>query len=165
MGYYDGISGLTVRASSYETARLTDTPVILVVDAAGRSLSVLAALKGFLTYQEDSRIRGVIFNRLSPMLYPGLKDETERLFDVRVIGYVPKMKEFSLESRHLGLVTPEELPGLREEIVKLADRLTPEKDQVKSFMPRIRLSGKNASSSRLRSSEAANPGSVPSRPS
>ena len=125
MGYYDGISGLTVRASSYETARLTDTPVILVVDAAGRSLSVLAALKGFLTYQEDSRIRGVIFNRLSPMLYPGLKDETERLFDVRVIGYVPKMKEFSLECRHLGLVTPEELPGLREEIVKLADRLRP----------------------------------------
>lgn len=125
MGYYDGISGLTVCASSYEIARLTDTPVILIVDAAGRSLSALAALKGFLTYREDSRIRGVIFNRLSPMLYPGLKDEAERLLGVRVFGYVPGLKDVSLESRHLGLVMPEELPGFRGELMSLADRLRP----------------------------------------
>lgn len=33
MGYYDGVAGTSFQASSYEIARITDTPAILVVDA------------------------------------------------------------------------------------------------------------------------------------
>ena len=39
MGYYDGLGGSTDRASSYEVAERTHTPVILVADAQGRSFS------------------------------------------------------------------------------------------------------------------------------
>ena len=58
MGYYDGAGLTTARASSWETACLTDTPVVLTVPAKGAALSVLAVLAGFLEFREDSRIRG-----------------------------------------------------------------------------------------------------------
>ncbi len=32
MGYYDGLGGITCQASTYEIARITRTPAILVVD-------------------------------------------------------------------------------------------------------------------------------------
>ena len=48
MGFYDGLGGVTVRASSWDLAQITDTPVILVVNARGMSLSVLALIRGFL---------------------------------------------------------------------------------------------------------------------
>ena len=33
MGYYDGLGGIRTKASSYDLARVTDTPVILIVNA------------------------------------------------------------------------------------------------------------------------------------
>lgn len=121
MGYYDGLGGTSDRASAYEIARWTDTPVILLVDAAGRSLSSLASVLGFLKFRKDSRIAGVIFNRLSPMLYPALKKETEEKLGIRALGYVPVLKEFTLESRHLGLVRPEEIGDFKEQVKRLSD--------------------------------------------
>ena len=48
MGFYDGLGGVSERSSAWEVADLTDTPVILLVDMKGRSLSALASIKGFL---------------------------------------------------------------------------------------------------------------------
>ena len=45
MGYYDGTGAADPRASSYEVARITDSPVVLVVGAAGTSLSALAVIQ------------------------------------------------------------------------------------------------------------------------
>ncbi len=73
MGYYDGLGGISTRSSAYEVAQVTDTPVILCVDGKGSSVSLVALIKGFLEYKGDSRIRGVILNRVSGMLYPRLK--------------------------------------------------------------------------------------------
>ena len=50
MGYYDGLGGISVKASSYDLASVTDTPVILLVNAKGMSISMLALIKGFLEY-------------------------------------------------------------------------------------------------------------------
>lgn len=49
MGYYDGIGGNSLSASTYEVAKITDTPVILVVDGKGSSLSLAAQTKAFWT--------------------------------------------------------------------------------------------------------------------
>ena len=126
MGYYDGLGGSTDRASSYEVAERTHTPVILVADAQGRSFSTLAAVRGFLNFRPDSHIKGVLFNRLSPMLYPALKRAAEEELGIRAVGFVPPLgEEFRLKSRHLGLLRPEEIPGFREEIHKLAETLRP----------------------------------------
>lgn len=73
MGYYDGLAGISTKASTYDIAKLTKTPVILVVQPKGMSLSVVALLKGFLEYQKDSNIKGVLLNDISEMLYKNIK--------------------------------------------------------------------------------------------
>lgn len=120
MGYYDGLGGISERASAYDLAKVTKTPVVLVIDTRGMSLSVLAYLKGFLTYREDSGIQGVILNRMSAMLYPEIKRMIEAELGIRVYGYVPKVEDCVLESRHLGLVLPGEVEALEEKVQKLA---------------------------------------------
>lgn len=119
MGYYDGLGAATDRASSYAVARALDAPVVLVVDGRGQSLSALATLEGFLRFREDSRIRGVIFNRMSESVYTALKPEVEKL-GVRPLGFVPKAPELMIESRHLGLVTPGEIEDLGQKLDALA---------------------------------------------
>jgi len=125
MGFYDGLGGVSERSSAWEVADLTDTPVILLVDMKGRSLSALASIKGFLDYKEKSHVAGVIFNRLSPMLYPGLKEQAERELGIRVFGYMPELKDLTLESRHLGLVMPEEIPGIRGRLEQIKEKIRP----------------------------------------
>lgn len=122
MGYYDGVAGTSFQASSYEIAKITDTPVILVVDAKKSSRSVSALIKGFLEYQKDSRIVGVILNRTSPMMTERLRPLIEEL-GVKLIGAVPECPEAQLESRHLGLTLPNEQKKLRTHMEALADRL------------------------------------------
>lgn len=123
MGFYDGVGGITSTASSYELAKVTDTPVILVVNAKGMSLSVIPMIKGFLQYQKDSHIQGVILNQTTKMTYQLLKTQIEQELEIAVLGYVPKCRELAIESRHLGLVTPEEVADLREKLQRLADLL------------------------------------------
>ena len=123
MGFYDGLGGVSERSSAWEVADLTDTPVILLVDMKGRSLSALASINGFLDYKEKSHVTGIVFNRLSPMLYPGLKERAERELGIRVFGYVPELKDLTLESRHLGLVMPEEIPGIRKRLDLIKEKV------------------------------------------
>ena len=120
MGYYDGVGGTTSRASAYDLASVTDTPVILIVNSRGMSVSLAAYVKGFLEYKKDSHIKGVIFNQMSPMLYPRMKKLLEEELGVAVLGYVPKVEDCVIESRHLGLVLPDEIPELKDRLHKLA---------------------------------------------
>ena len=124
MGFYDGV-GLTTQASSYAVAKVSDSPVILVVDARGAAHSVLAVISGFLNLHPDSHIRGVILNRCSTMLYPRMKQAIEAQFGgaVQPLGYLPVMKDCTLESRHLGLITAQEMTDLREKLEKVADQI------------------------------------------
>lgn len=123
MGYYDGVGGMTDKASAYDLASATDTPVILIVNSKGMSVSLAAYVKGFLEYRKNSGIQGVILNQMSPMLYPRMKKLLEEELGVRVLGYVPKVEDCVIESRHLGLVLPDEIPKLRERLLKLAEIL------------------------------------------
>ena len=120
MGFYDGVAGTTTTASAYDLAKVTDTPVILIVNSRGMSVSLAAYVKGFLEYKKDSHIKGVIFNQMSPMLYPRMKKLLEEELDVAVLGYVPKVEDCVIESRHLGLVLPDEIPELKDRLHKLA---------------------------------------------
>ena len=123
MGFYDGVAGTTTLASAYDLARVTDTPVILIVNSKGMSVSLAAYIKGFLEYKKDSRIKGVIFNQMSPMLYPRMKKLVEEELGIKVLGYVPRVEDCVIESRHLGLILPEEIPELKGRLLKLAEVL------------------------------------------
>ncbi|HHV08832.1 MAG TPA: cobyrinate a,c-diamide synthase [Clostridiales bacterium] len=120
MGYYDGLKGTSTHASSYELAKITDTPVILVLNCKGMSLSVIPVIKGFLEYKKDSGIVGVILNQMPQKLYAGMKEAVEEELPVKVLGYVPFIRDMVIESRHLGLVTPEKVDNLQGKLDELA---------------------------------------------
>ena len=138
MGFYDGLAGISTESSSYDVARITNTPVVLVINCKGMSVSILPIIKGFKEYMKDSNVKGVILNQMSGMLYPDVKKLIEENLDVKVLGYVPNLKDIVLESRHLGLVTPDEIGDLRVKLNQLADTLeeTLELDEI------INLAGK-----------------------
>ncbi|HCT92940.1 MAG TPA: cobyrinic acid a,c-diamide synthase [Lachnospiraceae bacterium] len=123
MGYYDGLAGISAEASAWELADVTDTPAVLLVNCRGMSVSVVPMIKGFLEYKENSHIRGVILNRISPMLYPRVKAMVEEQLPVKVYGYLPELKDCLLESRHLGLVLPEEIRDLQRQLDTLASAM------------------------------------------
>lgn len=120
MGYYDGAGMTETHASSYEVAKVTDSPVVLVVNAKGAALSVLAVIQGFLSFYPDHHIRGVILNQCSSMGYGALKAAIEERFGIRTYGYLPKMEDCALESRHLGLVTAAEVADLQQKLQAMA---------------------------------------------
>ncbi len=120
MGYYDGISGKCVDAGSYDLARRTKTPVILIVGCKGAHLSTAALVKGFAEFRSDSNIQGIILNNVSSPLYPSYKKAIEGETGIPVIGFMPMIEKCRLESRHLGLVTAAELSDLQEKISRLA---------------------------------------------
>ena len=129
MGYYDGRGLDTDAGSSYDVARTLDLPVILVVNGRGAALSLAALVRGMAEFRSDSNIRGILLNRVSKMLYPRMKDMLEQELGksghkIPVIGYVPEDDAFRLESRHLGLVTPQELTDLKEQTERAGNLLT-----------------------------------------
>lgn len=123
MGYYDGLGSTNLKASSYDVARITDTPVILVINCKGMSLSIVPIIKGFKDYVINSNIKGVILNNMSKMIYNEIKEVIEKELEVEVIGYIPDLKELTIESRHLGLVTPNDILDIKEKLNKLAEVL------------------------------------------
>ena len=123
MGLYDGLGGIREEGSSYHLAKVTKTPVILVVDAKGMGYSLLPLIAGFLDYDVEHLIKGVILNRMSGMYYQTLKPLIEEKLKITVLGYVPQNSEFTLESRHLGLKLPCEVENLREKIAFAGSQL------------------------------------------
>lgn len=123
MGLYDGLGGIYEQGSSYHLAKVTQTPIILVVDAKGMGKSVLALIAGFLQYDTQHLIKGVLLNRMSKGYYDIIKPLIEKELSVKVVGYFPEQKDIGLSSRHLGLVMPDELSDIKEQLDELAGRL------------------------------------------
>lgn len=123
MGYYDGVGGTTTRASAYDLAKVTQTPVVLIVNCKGMSVSILPFIQGFVNFMPDSNIKGVLLNQISSMLYPRVKEMIEIKLGIKVYGYVPVVTDCVIESRHLGLVMPNEIQDFKEKLGKLAKRM------------------------------------------
>ena len=123
MGYYDGIAGISSEASAYDIACITDTPVVMILDCKGLSVSAVPCIQGFLNYKENCHIKGVILNRLSPMMYGRMKEMIEAQTGIRVYGYVPVMKDCALESRYLGLKLPNERKDTEEKLERLGEQI------------------------------------------
>lgn len=123
MGLFDGLGGVQEEGSSYHLAQVTKTPIILVVDAKGMGRSILPLLAGFLAYDPEHLIRGVILNRMSKGYYETVKPLIESELNLSVVGYFPESKNMQLKSRHLGLVMPEEIDEIQEQMEELARKL------------------------------------------
>ena len=123
MGLYDGLGGIREEGSSYHLAKVTGTPIVLVVDAKGMGKSVLALIAGFLQYDTEKLIRGVILNRMSGAYFQTIRPLIEKELLIAVVGYVPDQKHLELKSRHLGLVLPKEQEEVTQQIRDFAAEL------------------------------------------
>ena len=119
MGYYDGISFESSEKSSYECALSLGCPVILVIDGRGMSHSLIALLKGMSSFKADSGIRGVIINNVPEGLYKRIKPVIERETDMIPLGFMPHIAECEIDSRHLGLLTPDDIPEFEKKTAVL----------------------------------------------
>lgn len=126
MGIYDGLDMMTDRGSCYEIARITNTPIILVVNGTGSGRTVASVIKGILSDDTENLIHGIILNRISDNFYdkllPYLEDKIAGIRDdVSIIGHLPDSNNIHINSRHLGLALPQEIAGIRDTISKAAD--------------------------------------------
>lgn len=129
MGIYDGLGGLLLEGSSYDVAAASNTPIVLVVDALGAGRTLLSTIKGILADDDNRLIKGIILNKVSSSFYGRLKELVEKGledsgFDVKVLGYLPKLSDVSVDSRHLGLMMPGEVEQIREKIDLLSDSIS-----------------------------------------
>lgn len=120
MGYYDG-TGIGTNGSSYEIANLLDCPVVLVINCEGMAVSVCAVIEGFKNFRDESNIKGVILNNISDGMYLYYKNIIETNTDVKVYGYMNHLERCKLESRHLGLVTAQEIGNLQSIVNTLGE--------------------------------------------
>ena len=129
MGYYDGRGMDTDAGSSYDVACTLNLPVILVINCRGAALLWRLLSAEWQSSGLTAISAGYSLNRVSKMLYPRLKAMLEQELGkyghkIPVLGYVPEDDAFRLESRHLGLVTPEELTDLKEQTERAGKILT-----------------------------------------
>jgi cobyrinic acid a,c-diamide synthase len=108
MGLFDGridpVSA-TAAGSTAHVAALLHAPVLLVVDARGQSHSIAALLHGFSTFDTETRIGGVILNRVGSARHEHVLRLACERAGVPVLGALPRVDELTLPSRHLGLIT------------------------------------------------------------
>ena len=121
MGFYDGLGGVSDRASAWHLADTLGLPVLLVVEPKGQSLTLAAELNGLKNFRTPSHIAGILLNnctaRMHALLAPMLEEET----GLPVLGFLPKLPEAVIGSRHLGLYTAAEVENLQQKLALLAD--------------------------------------------
>jgi len=124
MGMYDGYGGYSDIGSTAHVARIIDAPVILVVNGEGMSLSIVPLIKGFMDFDRDVKVRGVIINNVkSEAHFQLLKDTIVEHLGIFPIGYIKSLPEITLPSRHLGLIPEGEIENLLQKITLLSEEL------------------------------------------
>lgn len=116
MGLYDGLGGISSKGSAYDIARTSKTPVIMVVDAQKTGFSIAALIRGFLSYDEDELIKGVILNRISRGFYEKIKPVIENETGLKVLGRFSKNEKLGFDSRYLGLMLPGEVFDVKNKL-------------------------------------------------
>ncbi|MFI1756024.1 cobyrinate a,c-diamide synthase [Streptomyces sp. NPDC020571] len=104
MGLYDGAAGEGELASTAQVAKLLRAPVVLVVDASSQSRSVAALVHGFVSWDPEVRIGGVILNKVASDRHEALLREAVDSVGVPVLGVLRRAAPVETPSRHLGLV-------------------------------------------------------------
>ncbi|SDM73214.1 hydrogenobyrinic acid a,c-diamide synthase (glutamine-hydrolysing) /cobyrinate a,c-diamide synthase [Lentzea albidocapillata subsp. violacea] len=108
MGLFDGRIDTAGIGSTAHVAKLLNAPVLFVVDARGQSRSLAALLHGFRGYDPTVRLGGVILNQVGSERHEQVLRSACDEVGLDVLGVLPRDPQFSLPSRHLGLVTAAE---------------------------------------------------------
>ncbi|MFT3876648.1 MAG: cobyrinate a,c-diamide synthase [Propioniciclava sp.] len=108
MGLFDGRIGARGFGSTAHVARLVSAPVVLVVNAASTSRTAAAVVAGMTSFDPGITVAGVILNRVgSPRHETEIRDALGEI-GMPCLGVLPRVKDLSTPSRHLGLVPAQE---------------------------------------------------------
>ena len=115
-GLYDGLD-LDGSNSNAALAKLTDTPIILVLDTRGVTRGIAPLILGYQAFDKEINIQGVILNQLGGSRHEEkLRRVIEHYTDVQVVGAIHKDKRFDIDERHLGLLPSHEDPQSNKKI-------------------------------------------------
>ncbi|TXJ72676.1 cobyrinate a,c-diamide synthase [Streptomyces lavendulae] len=117
MGLYDGAAGEGELASTAQVAKLLGAPVVLVVDASAQSRSVAALVHGFVSWDPQVRVGGVILNKVGSARHEELLRDALDSVGVPVLGALRRARPVETPSRHLGLVPVAERRALAVDAV------------------------------------------------
>ena len=123
MGYYDGFGGKTNYASTHHVASLLKSPTILILDASKAARSIAATALGFTKFHRNSRIVGIILNKIGSKKHENMCKQALANLKVPILGSILKNSE-SLDSRHLGLIPVKEQRSLQNKIRKISREIS-----------------------------------------
>ena len=104
-GLFDGLDAEGSHSTA-ELAKLTRTPVVLVVDTTKVTRTAAALVMGCLTLDPDVPIAGVVLNRVGTERQEALiRKAIAEEVGLEVVGAIPRLQDQHLPSRHMGLVT------------------------------------------------------------
>lgn len=122
MGMYDGFGIDKSNGSTAHVAKVIKAPVILVVEGNAMSTSAAALVMGYMMYDKDVDLKGVIFNKVcGEKHYEMMRLVVERDLGIKCLGYLPKNIGVSLQSRHLGLIPADEVGELSKKTDMLVE--------------------------------------------
>ena len=127
-GLYDGLD-LDGSNSNAALAKLTSTPVLLVLDARGMTRGIAPLILGYQAFDKDINIAGVILNQLGGSRHEEkLRRVIEHYTDVPVIGAIHKSQHFDIDERHLGLIPSNEDTHSSKKIQSIKKAITEQVD-------------------------------------
>jgi len=123
-GLYDGLD-VEGSDSNAALAKLLSAPVVLVIDTSGMTRGIAALIGGYLDFDRDVDIRGVILNKVGGTRHEGkLRAALERYTDLEVLGAIGRDRALEIPERHLGLVPANEVRKADATIARLADAVS-----------------------------------------
>jgi len=123
MGLFDGRLGTDGFASSAHLARLTQTPVVVVVDISSASRTIAATIHGLRTFDPRITVAGVVLNQSGSARHAAEVRCTVEATGMTVLGVLPRDAGISAPSRHLGLVPAAERPDAAATLERLAEQV------------------------------------------
>ena len=127
-GLYDGLD-LEGSNSNAALARLTHSPVILVIDVQGMTRGIAPLVLGYQAFEPDIHIAGIIFNQIRGQRHESkLRAVIEHYTDVPVVGAVYHNKSMAIVERHLGLVPSNESHAADERIAHIGHLIAQQVD-------------------------------------
>jgi cobyrinic acid a,c-diamide synthase len=108
-GLYEGLNYFDDVGSTAQIAKILDCPVILVIDAASITRSVAAVVNGYVGFDPNVQIAGVILNNIGSERHgEKAQNAVEEYSGIKVIGKIPRSNDLRISMRHLGLITATE---------------------------------------------------------
>jgi cobyrinic acid a,c-diamide synthase len=101
MGFYDGMDK---GASAYDVSQMLDIASVLILDASGSYITIVAVLKGLITFRENNTIKAIVLNKVSSKMHYDLikKHIKDSYPEIIVAGWIQKNLQ-TLNAVHLGL--------------------------------------------------------------